>query len=127
METIVVTGGEGFIGSNLIKRLNADYQKVKIISLDNNFSGQRNKVVPKNNNKIIYLAGDTKDVETILKDEKRISTIFHFGEFSRIVKSFEFPEACFSSNHTGTLNVIKYCSKNDIKLISWLDLKKAIL
>ena len=87
METLVVTGGEGFIGSNLIKRLNADQENTNIISIDNDFSGQRNKVFPKNGNKINYISGDTNDIRELLKTATNISTLFHFGEFSRIVKS----------------------------------------
>ena len=117
METLVVTGGEGFIGSNLIKRLNSDQENTKIVSIDNDLSCQRNRVPPKNGNKIDYISGDTKNVQELLKTETDITTLFHFGEFSRIVKSFEFPNQCFSSNHAGSFEVIKYCAENGIKLI----------
>ncbi len=113
----VITGGEGFIGSNLIKRINSEKKNAKIISIDSNLSKQNNKIIPVNKNKIIYLRGHTKDIKRILKKEKKIECIFHFGEFSRIVKSFAHHEKCFSSNHTGTLQVIKFCSENNIKLI----------
>mgnify|MGYP001253574468 CR=1 FL=1 len=116
-KVFVITGGEGFIGSNLIKRINLEKKNAKIISIDNNLSKQNNKIIPANKNKIIYLRGHTKDIKRILKKEKKIECIFHFGEFSRIVKSFEHHEKCFSSNHTGTLQVIKFCSENKIKLI----------
>ncbi|MDA9636353.1 NAD-dependent epimerase/dehydratase family protein [SAR86 cluster bacterium] len=117
IKTIVVTGGEGFIGSNLINKLNSKLKNLKIISIDNGLSKQSNRIKANKNNKIIYIKGHTKQIKSLLKKEKSIDTIFHFGEFSRIVKSFEHSEKCFSSNHTGTLEVIKFCSNNKIRII----------
>ncbi len=116
-KVFVVTGGEGFIGSNLIKKINSTKKNIKIISIDNNLSKQLNKIKSANNNKIIYLRGHTKNIRSLLKNEPKIECLFHFGEFSRIVKSFENSKKCFSSNHTGTLEVIKFCSDKDIKII----------
>ena len=84
---IVVTGGAGFIGSNLIELL-IKKTKHKIISIDNYSTGSvRNHLV---NRKVKYIKGETKNIEKILARKKNnIKTIFHFGEFSRIYQSFK--------------------------------------
>jgi UDP-glucose 4-epimerase len=112
---IVVTGGAGFIGSNLIKYLLLKKNK-KIISVDNYFSGsKRNHVSDK---RVKYINADTANIEKILeKYKKKISVIFHFGEFARIHQSFVNTDKCFSSNICGTSNVFYFCLKNKIKII----------
>ena len=80
-DIIVVTGGAGFVGSNLIEFLIKKEKKIKIISLDNYSSGASKNHVK--NKKIKYLKSDTKNISKILKNYKsRMNTIFHFGEFS---------------------------------------------
>jgi UDP-glucose 4-epimerase len=83
---IVVTGGAGFVGSNLIKRLVKD-TKIKILSLDNYSSGKvKNHIKSR---RVKYIKADIKNINKILKRyQKYIDTIFHFGEFSRIFQSF---------------------------------------
>ena len=76
---IIVTGGAGFVGSNLIQRL-LEYKKYKIISIDDYSSGsKRNHIKSK---KVNYIKGNTKHIEKYLKNKNNIKTIFHFGEFS---------------------------------------------
>ena len=112
---IVVTGGAGFIGSNLIKRL-SELTKYKIISIDNYSSGYKSNHIILD--KIKYINGDTKNISKILKIyEKKIHTIFHFGEFSRIYQSFLKFDKCLNSNMLGSKEVFNYCLKNKIKLI----------
>ena len=112
---ILVTGGAGFVGSNLIRFLIKKTNK-KIISLDNYSSGsKKNHIFNKN---IIYLKGDTKDIEKkLFKYRLKIHSIFHFGEFARIYQSFENFDNCFDSNSIGTNAVFKFCLENRIKLI----------
>ena len=84
---IVVTGGAGFIGSNLI-RLFLNKTNYKIVSLDNYSTGKKKNHIK--NNRIKYINGDTKNISKILKNLKnKIHSIFHFGEFSRIYQSFQ--------------------------------------
>ena len=112
---LIITGGAGFVGSNLIKSL-LRFKKYKIISLDNYSSGSIKNHI--NNSRIKYLKGETNNIDKILKKYKNnIQTIFHFGEFSRIFQSFEKFDSCFQSNTIGTHEVFKFCLENDIKLI----------
>ena len=111
---ILVTGGAGFVGSNLIKLL-LSKTKFKIISLDNYSSG--NKKNHLKNSRVNYINGDTKNIKKIIKKPKKIHTIFHFGEFARIYQSFLHMNECLDSNTIGTNSVFNFCLENRIKLI----------
>ena len=80
---VVVTGGAGFIGSNLIEHL-IKKTKYRIISLDNYSSGKKENHI--NNIRVKYISGDTSNISEILSRYKKINSIFHFGEFSRIFR-----------------------------------------
>jgi len=111
---IVITGGAGFVGSNLINLLLEKTNK-NIISIDNYSSGsKRNHIKSK---RVKYIDSDTKDIFTILKNPKKIDSIFHFGEFARIYQSFLKMDQCINSNSIGTNAVFNYCLTNKIKLI----------
>ena len=112
---IVITGGAGFIGSNLIL-LFLKKTKYKIISLDNYSSGsKKNHII---NKRIKYIKADTKNISQILKkSQKKIKTVFHFGEFSRIYQSFLKMDECIESNSLGSHAVFNFCLTNKIKLI----------
>ena len=112
---IIVTGGAGFVGTNLIETL-IKKTKFNIISLDNYSSGsKKNHVLDP---RIKYVRGNTKDIYKIFKKEKKkIHTIFHFGEFSRIYQSFLKLDKCLSSNSIGTNSVFNFCLTNKIKLV----------
>ncbi len=112
---IVVTGGAGFVGTNLI-RFFIKKNRYKIISIDNYSSGTKNNHI-KNKN-VIYKNANTKDISEVLKKyKKRINTIFHFGEFARIFQSFLQMNKCIQSNTIGTNAVFDFCLKNKIKLV----------
>ena len=97
---LVITGGAGFVGSNLILEL-LNFKKFNIISLDNYSSGLSNNHIK--NKRVKYLRGDTKNIEILLKGyTDKIHSIFHFGEFARIYQSFKKINECFTSNIEGS-------------------------
>ena len=112
---IVITGGAGFVGSNLIEFLIKKTNK-KIISIDNYSSGYvRNHI---KSNKVKYIKGNTANINQILARYKnKIDSLFHFGEFARIFKSFKKFNDCFQSNSIGSKEVFKFCLDNNVRLI----------
>ena len=113
-KTIIVTGGAGFVGSNLIKLL-LNRTNYKIISIDNYSSGTRLNHL--RNKRVKYYNADTKNISRIVKKPKDIISIFHFGEFARIYQSFKKMNECINSNSIGSNAVFNFCLKNKIKLI----------
>ena len=112
---IVVVGGAGFVGSNLIKIM-LEKTKFKILSVDNYSSGFKKNHIK--NKRVKYLSFHTKDIEKKLdKFSRKIKSLFHFGEFSRIYQSFLKMDECIESNLIGTNAVFKFCIKHKIKLI----------
>ena len=111
---ILITGGAGFVGSNLINYF-INNTKYKIISLDNYSSGKKKNHFK--NSRIRYIDGDTKNIEKFIRSPNTINSIFHFGEFARIYQSFINMEECLNSNSIGTNAVFKFCLKNKIRLI----------
>jgi len=112
---LVITGGAGFVGSNLISLL-LKKTNYKIISLDNYSTGiKKNHVKDK---RVKYLNSDTKNISKTLKNYKnKIQSLFHFGEFARIYQSFLKMDDCLSSNSVGSNAVFNFCLTNKIKLI----------
>ena len=112
---IIVTGGAGFVGSNLISLLLKKTNK-KILSIDNYSSGSKKNHIK--NKRVRYIFGNTLNIEEkISKYKKDINAVFHFGEFPRIYQSFKKFDECLMSNSIGTNAVFKYCLQNKIKLI----------
>jgi UDP-glucose 4-epimerase len=112
---IVVTGGAGFVGSNLIPLL-IKKTKFKIISIDNYSTGKKKNHL--DNSRVKYINDNTKNISKILrKNKNKINTVFHFGEFSRIYQSFLKMNECINSNTIGSNEVFNFCLLNKIKLI----------
>lgn len=114
---IVITGGLGFIGQNFVKYLDKKLTNHKIILYDKSRKNYNKINLKSKRNKIIIIIANTLDIENQLSKFKNISALFHLGEFSRIVKSFEYTNECFSSNTLGTYKVLNFCIKRKIKLV----------
>ena len=109
----IVTGGAGFIGSNLVDRLVQEGHKV--IVLDNFVSGKRNNLTHhlKRNVKIIKLdISKNKNFEKYFKGAKYV---FHLAGLAEIVPSIKNPRKYFVNNTLGTLNVLEAAKKVRIK------------
>ena len=112
---IVITGGSGFVGSNMILLL-LNKTKYNIISIDNYSSGSIKNHI--NDKRIKYIKSDTKNIaNTLNKYKDIIHSLFHFGEFARIYQSFLKMNECINSNSVGSNEVFNFCLKNRIKLI----------
>ena len=112
---IIVTGGAGFVGSNLIELL-IKRTNQKIISLDNYSTGTKKNHIK--SNRVKYIRGNTRQISKILaKYRNKIDSIFHFGEFARIYQSFNSFNECYNSNSIGSKSVFKFCLDNNIRII----------
>jgi UDP-glucose 4-epimerase len=109
MKTVVVTGGAGLIGSELIGLLLPAY---RVVSLDNYFIGRKENHIEGAE----YIEGDTKDIESLLTGLKP-AIIFHLGEYSRVEQSFADIELVWQSNVLGTFRVFEYWRKRGCKLV----------
>ncbi len=111
---ILVTGGAGFVGSNLIK-LFLNKTNYKIVSIDNYISGKKLNHIK--NSRVKYIKGNTANISKLIKNPNQIKTIFHFGEFARIYQSFLKMNSCIESNSIGSNAVFNFCLKHNIKLV----------
>ena len=111
---ILVTGGAGFVGTNLIKLL-LKKTKYNVISIDNYSSGFKSNHI--RNSRVKYISGQTVNISKLINKPKEIKSVFHFGEFARIYQSFLKMNECIDSNSVGSNAVFNFCLKNNIKLI----------
>ena len=113
-DIIIVTGGAGFVGTNLIKLL-LKKTKFKIVSLDDYSSGTKLNHI--RSPRLKYIKGKTVNISKLIRNNRRINSVFHFGEFARIYQSFVKMNECIDSNSVGSNAVFNFCLKNKIKLI----------
>ena len=108
---ILVTGGAGFVGTNLIKQLLEEGHDV--ISIDNYSTGKKENHITG----CTYVKGDISQHINIKKYNKPVDVVFHMAAIARIQPSFKRPEDYINTNFNGTFNIVKYCTKNSIPLI----------
>jgi len=110
VKKILVTGGAGFIGSHLCKKLATD-PKNKVYSLDNYFTGSINNHV----NGVEYIKGENKNIKELIDFKPEI--IYHLGEYSRVEQSFDDIELVLKYNKIGTLAILEFVRINMCKLV----------
>ena len=106
---IMVTGGAGFVGTNLIKRLLKDGHNV--VSLDNYSTGSVNNHRPN----VTYIIGETKNISRLVQFSP--DYIYHLGEYSRVEQSFEDIDKVWKSNKDGIFAVLQFCRQTSAKII----------
>ena len=111
---ILVTGGAGFVGTNLIKKLLSDGHYVT--SIDNYSTGKKENHL----DKCDYHNYDIRDIDGydgLVNNISKPDIIFHLAAVARIQPSFKDPKNYFTTNANGTLNIVNYCANNSIPLI----------
>lgn len=114
---ILITGGAGFIGSNLTKKIVEKYPDARITILDNMFTGDISNLYPLKIDQIQVIKANTWEIADIASSIGPFDTVYHFGEYSRIVKSFEDIEYVMETNLHGTSKILEACRKWGAKLV----------
>ncbi len=108
---ILITGGAGFIGSHLVKKLS---KKHKVIVIDNLSTGRLENIKEILNN-IKFIRADISKINQIKKHFKGVDKVFHLAALADIVPSIQKPEKYYNSNVTGTLNVLRCSTEYKVK------------
>ncbi len=112
MQNCLVTGGAGFIGSNLCKELLERGYSVKV--LDNLSTGKIENIKPFIN-KIEFIQGDLRSLEDVRKACSGVDYIFHEGAIPSVIRSVQDPIPSNDSNISGTLNLLVAAKEARVK------------
>ena len=110
----VVTGGAGFVGSNLVKLLVKNGHQITVI--DNLHKGKKenlDKVI----DKIEFLNLDIQDYDSMEKNMQDVDGVFHQAALTVVQDSFKIPEEYHNVNVKGTENIFKIAQKNNFKVV----------
>jgi UDP-glucose 4-epimerase len=113
MKKVLVTGGAGFVGTNLCKFLKK--RKITVLCIDDYSSGKKQN----HQSGIKYIEGKTSDINLLIakKEANTLDCVFHLGEYSKIATSFQDYQEVFNSNISGTSEVVRFCIENKIKIV----------
>ena len=104
---VLVTGGAGFVGTNLIKRLLSDGHEV--VSIDNYYTGKKEN----HQRGCKYLNHDLRNLTEFMD----VDVVFHLAAIARIQPSFKLPKEYFTTNANATLNLVDWCANNNVPII----------
>jgi UDP-glucose 4-epimerase len=107
---ILVTGGAGFVGSNLCERL-AQNKNNDVYSLDNYFTGSIKNHVPN----VTYIEGSTSDIQTLITFSPDM--VYHLGEYSRVEQSFDDIQKVWKFNKDGIFAVLEFVRRHGCKIL----------
>ena len=103
MSSFLVTGGAGFIGSNIVDRLVHDGRQVKVLD---NFSTGKMANIQHNLDKIELIEGDLADLDTVRRAVDKVDYVLHQGALPSVPRSVSDPIASNNANINGTLNLL---------------------
>jgi len=108
---ILVTGGAGFVGSNLVDKLSPDN---KVVVLDNLFSGLLSNL-EKSEDRITFVKGDVLDKALVKDIVAEVDYVFHLAAHVGNIRSIKDPNFDMEVNIRGTLNLLEACRNSNIK------------
>jgi len=114
-KTIVITGGAGFIGSNLVRGLVKENDIIVIDDLSTGYLENIRYLI--DDQQISYVKGSTTDLTLLQRTFKNVDYIFHLAAIPSVPRSIEDPISSNYSNVNGTLNVLVAAKDNDVKKV----------
>jgi len=108
---VLVTGGAGFIGSHVVKKLVSLGAQVTVLDLQDN----RTKNLQEARDKIHFIQASITDFDICLAATKNKEIVFHLAAFISVPESVENPQACHETNVNGTFNLLQACKVNNTK------------
>jgi NAD dependent epimerase/dehydratase len=116
-DTVLVTGGEGFIGSHLVEMLVRDGNRVRVLAYYNAFGrwGWLDSLDADVRDAIDLIPGDVRDADRVMGAVEGCDLVFHLAALIGIPYSYEAPESYVQTNVTGTYNVANACRRHGVR------------